>query len=156
MHKKRAVSFSIFAVFFLISVCQAKDVAIVVNKENLITELSLSDLRKIFKAERQFWDGEKIHILMREENSWEKGIILKKIYQMSNEELNKFWLGKVFRDEISSFPVIIGSLTMLKKLVANMAGAISFCDSQALDDKVKVIRIEGKLPQELEYPLSEE
>jgi len=156
MHKKIAVSFGVFAVLFLISACQAKDVAIVVNKANPITELSLQDLRQIFKAERQFWDGKKIHLLMREEGAWEKEIILKKVYTMSDEELKKFWLGKIFRGEVTTFPQIISSPLMINKLIQNLAGAIGFLDSQAVDANVKVIKIEGRLPGQEGYALKKE
>lgn len=148
-------------IFLLLIVSQAnaieaKDLAIIVNKANPTEALSLRDLGKIFKAEKQFWDGEKIHLLMREQGSWEKEVILKKVYQMSDEEVKKFWLGNLFRGEVASFPAVFGSVTRIKSLIKNMPGAIGFIDSKVIDDSLKVIKIEGKLPGEPGYPLAEE
>lgn len=141
--------------FLLSSSSLSAEIAIVVNKNNPVDNLALNELVKIFKADRQYWDGEKIFILMRESTSWEKNIILKKVYQMSGDELNKFWLGKVFRGEINNFPAVFGSENTIKKLIAAKPGAISFVNSRAVDDNVKVLKIDGKLPGEKTYPLGE-
>lgn len=146
----------IMLTIFLIQTASSRDLAIVVNKANPVEELSLKDLSKIFKADRQFWDGNKIHLLMRESGSWEKELILKRVYQMSEEELKKFWLGKIFRGETTSFPLVFGSTTLIKKVINDVLGAISFLDSQAIDENLKVLRIEGKLPGQEGYLLQKE
>jgi len=128
--------------FFSVSVSAgAAELAIVVNISNPVDNLSLRDLIKIFKAERQFWGGKRIHILMHEEGSWEKEIILKKIYQMSGEELNKFWLGKVFRGEINNLPMIIGSANILQKIIRQAPEAIGFIDASNIGEGLKVLKL---------------
>lgn len=139
---------------FLNSPLSAAEIAIIVNRQNPVNDLSSGELTRIFKAERQYWDGDKILLLMRESASWEKEVILKKVYSMSNEELDKFWLGKIFRGEVISFPAVFGSDDMVKKLINTKAGIISFIDSKAADASVKVLKIDGKLPGERNYPLS--
>lgn len=155
MRKVRIIFLSFLTIIFLSAFSRAEEIAIVVNKTNPVKELSLKDLIKIFKAERQYWDGEKVHILMRESGSWEKEIILKKIYQMSDVALQKFWLGKIFRGEVSDFPLVFSSASMIKRLIKENPGAIGFIDLSSIDGEIKVIRIEGKLPQDEGYPLRE-
>lgn len=155
MNKKISVFIFILLMLFSDRCCLAREIAIVINKANPLEELSLKDLIEIFKQDRQYWDGEKINLLMREDGAWEKEIILKKVYAMSDEELRKFCLGKVFRGEIATFPQIISSQTLIKKLVCNLSGAIGFLDAQVIDDSVKVIKIEGRLPGEEGYLLKE-
>lgn len=155
MFKKNTVLTGLLFLLLAVYPCLAREIAVVVNKANPAQELTLAELGRIFKLDRQYWDGERVHILMRESGSWEKEIILKKVYKMTNEELNVFWLGKVFRGEISTIPVALGSEGMIKKLVNNTSGAVSFIDSRIVDDNVKVIKVEGKLPGQENYPLKE-
>ncbi len=155
-HIVRRAFIFLFLLFLLAFTFRSShNLAIVVNKSNPIEDISMKELIKIFKAEKQYWDAEKIALLMREQGSWERELVLKKIYGMREEELKKFWLGKMFRGEITSFPAVFGSQSMIKRLVANLKGAVSFIDSQNIDSTVKVIRIDGKLPGEAGYLLSE-
>ena len=132
------------------------DVAIIVSKENRTNELSFRDLARIFKLEQQYWDsGRKIYLVMREAGAVEKETVLAKLYQMDDTELKKFWLGKLFRQEIASFPTTLSSDEAVKRFVSQVPNAIGFLDAAAVDDRVKVLRIEGKLPMENGYKLTD-
>ena len=132
------------------------DLAIIVSKENLTNEISFQDLVKIFKQERQYWDeGRKIYLIMPETGNPEKAAVLRKIYKMEDQELKKFWIGKLFRQEISSFPKTLSSNESIKRFVNQVPNAIGIIDQAAVDNRVKVLRIDGKLPGESGYALSE-
>lgn len=133
----------------------ARDLAIVVNPGNPVDELSRSELIKIFRVERRFWASEKIILLTREQDSWEKELVLEKIYNMSADDLNKFWLTKIFTGEIPAAPAVVGTEFMLKRLVQRLPGAIAYIDSESVDSNVKVLRIDGKLPGDSGYLLRE-
>lgn len=133
----------------------AGDVAVVVSKENATDELSFKELVKIFRQERQHWRGsERIYLVMRETGTAEKQIMLERVYKMDEQALKKFWLGKLYRGEISSFPQILGSNEAVKRFVSQVPNAIGLIDASFADPSVKVLRIDGQLPGEQGYALS--
>lgn len=134
----------------------AGDLAIIVHNQNPIDNVSFKDLVRIFKQEKQYWEGDKrIYLVMQETGSSGKEIVLKKIYQMNDEELKKFWLTKLFRGEITSFPKTLSSIEAIKRLVTSVPNAIGFIDVFFADGSIKVLRIDGRLPGEESYKLSD-
>ena len=119
------------------------------------SRVSLEELSKIFAQERQYWViGKKIYLVLQEAGSPEKQVVLKKIYRKANDdELKKFWLGKIFRGEIATFPKTLSSNEAVKRFVSQAVNAIGFIDSAFVDDSIKVLRIDGKLPGERGYVL---
>jgi len=139
-----------------LGVTYAGDIAVVVNLQNKMEGLSFVDLIRIFRQERQYWEnGQKIYLILQEAGSPEKELVLRRIYRMKNEELKKFWLAKMFRGEISSFPKTLGSNEAVKRFVSQVPQAIGFIDVSFVDERVKVLRINGKLPGQPGYVLGE-
>ena len=145
----------ILACLFLTGAAQAGEVAIVVNKSIASDECSLQELKRIMKAELLFWGDKKVQILMLDQSAWERKVILRKIYEMSEDDLRKLWLSKIFKGDITNFPAVFASSATVKQLVNRVPGAVSFIDSQAVDDTVKVLKINGKKPGEAGYLLQE-
>ncbi|HZR46754.1 MAG TPA: hypothetical protein VFA47_08630 [Candidatus Manganitrophaceae bacterium] len=134
----------------------AGEVAVIVNRENPVDELAYDQLVKIFKQEKQHWsDGRPIYLIMQEAGSPEKELVLKRVFKMDQEELKKFWLARIFRGEISSFPKTLGSNAAVRRFVGQVAVAIGFIDPSAADQSVKVLRIDGKLPGDKGYLLAD-
>ena len=132
------------------------NIAIIVNKANPTDELSSTDLVKIFAQDKQYWEnGKKVYLIMQEAGSLEKKVILKKIYKMGDEELKRFWLAKMFREEIASFPKTLSSNEAVKRFISQVPNAIGFIDASFVDESVKVLRIDKKLPGEKGYVLGE-
>ncbi len=136
-------------------VAAAGEVAIVVSRDNPVTDLALKELVKIFRQEKQFWAaGKKIYLVMQETGTPEKTLVMKNIFQMADEELKKYWLEKVFKQEIASFPTTFSSNEAVTRFVSQVSNAIGFIDASVIDDRVKVLRIDGKLPGERGYALA--
>lgn len=155
---RHKISFFLFLILFLhliLAFVFAHDLAVIVNKANLADNVSFKDLIKIFKQEKQYWkNGKKIYLILQEAGSPEKEIALKKIYKMGNIQLKKFWLAKLFREEISSFPKTFGSNQAVKRFVSQVPNAIGYIDAALMDTSIKMLRINGKLPGEMKYILS--
>jgi ABC-type phosphate transport system substrate-binding protein len=133
----------------------ADDVAVVVSPENPIEDIQWKDLVKIFKLEKQYWrDNEKVYLVLRESGSKEKGVVLEKIYQTSDEGLKKMWLAKMYREEITAFPRVLNSNEAVIRFVNQVPTAISVIDASYRDGRVKTLRINGILPGEEGYPLT--
>ena len=129
-------------------------IAIVVHKDLPIDNLSLEELRRIFLADRQFWENRnRITLLVRAPQSDERTFVLERIYQMSEAQFRQYWIAKMFRAEVPRGPKIVFSTDMTLDLVVAIPGSISFIRSDQVTDDVKVVRIDGALPSEPGYPL---
>lgn len=129
-------------------------IAIVVHRSAPADDLSMQQLRSIFLADQQFWDDRtRITLLVRAPKSDERDFVLNRIYQMSEPQFRQYWIAKMFRAEIPRGPKIVFSTDMTLDLVVAIPGSISFMRASEVNDSVKVVRIDGKLPNEDGYPL---
>lgn len=133
---------------------ESSAIAIVVHRSAPVDDLSMQQLRSIFLADQQFWDDRtRITLLVRAPKSDERDFVLNRIYQMSESQYRQYWIAKMFRAEIPRGPKIVFSTDMTLDLVVAIPGSISFMRASEVNDSVKVVRIDGKLPNEDGYPL---
>jgi len=93
---------------------------------------------------------------MQEEGSLAKKIVLEKIYGMSSNELKRFWLAKIYRGELTSFPKTFSSDGSVLRFVSQVPNAIGFIDAAMADGSVKVLRIDGRRPNTEGYLLTKD
>ena len=130
------------------------DIAVVVNRDVPIDNLTFSELRKILLGDRQFWSSSlRVTLLMRAPVAREREVILKTIYQMSEAQFRQFWISKVFRAEATNGPKVVFSNEMATELVAAIPGAVAFVDATKVPQGLKVLKIDGRLPGEKGYAL---
>lgn len=130
------------------------DIAVVVNPDTPVSDLSLSDVRKVFLGERQYWSSKlPVALLIRAPVARERDVVLRVIYQMSEAQFKQYWVAKIFRAEVASPPKIMYSNDMQYDLVTAIPGAIAFVDARNVRPGVKVVRVDGHLPGERDYPL---
>ncbi|HKW57830.1 MAG TPA: hypothetical protein VJN42_10770 [Candidatus Acidoferrum sp.] len=133
---------------------RGEDVAIVVNADTPVSDLSLADVRKLFLGERQYWNAKlPVVLLMRAPVARERDVVLRVVYQMSEAQFNRYWIAKVYRAEVTASPKIVYSNDLQYELVSAMPGAIAFVDSRSVRAGVKVVRVDGRLPGDRNYPL---
>lgn len=159
---KRAVTFVWMALWILIApqhpsaaqTARSADIAVVVNPDTPISDLSLSDVRKVFLGERQYWSSKlPVALLIRAPVARERDVVLRVIYQMTEAQFKQYWIAKIFRAEAASPPKIVYSNEMQYDLVTAIPGAIAFVDASNVRPGVKVVRVDGHLPGERDYPL---
>jgi ABC-type phosphate transport system substrate-binding protein len=130
------------------------DVAVVVNTDTPVNNLSLAEVRKIFLGDRQYWTANiPVVLLMRAPVARERDVVLKTIYQMSESRFKQYWIAKIFRAESASAPKVVYSNDMANELVTAIPGAIAFIDSRDVKPGTKVVRVDGLLPGDAGYPL---
>ena len=130
------------------------DVAVVVNSDTPVADLSLSEVRKVMLGERQYWSSKlPVVLLIRAPAARERDVVLRVIYQMSEAQFKQYWVAKIFRAEAASPPRIVYSNDMQYELLTALPGAIAFVDSRNIRPGVKVLRVDGHLPGEKDYPL---
>lgn len=130
------------------------DVAIVVNAENNISNLTMAELRRIFRGERQYWSSNSpIVLLMHAPGARERVVILRSVLQMTEDEYTQFWVAKIMRAEASFPPTAVFSYAMIGEGIRGNRGAIGYVSANAIPVGLKVLQVDGLLPGDVGYPL---
>lgn len=128
--------------------CQAKHLAVIVERNNNVGSLSSADLLKVFRFDRPKWpDGKTIVVVLRDPSTPEMQTAINTLYHMQPAE---------FMSLLASHHksvIIAESEDELLKSVAAIPGAVGLVDVYSITEQVKVVRIDGKLPLEQGYPL---
>jgi hypothetical protein len=133
---------------------RSADIAVVVNSDTPVTDLSLSEVRKVLLGERQYWSSKlPVVLLIRAPEARERDVVLRVIYQMSEAQFKQYWVAKIFRAEAVSPPRIVYSNDMQYELLTALPGSIAFVDSRNIRAGVKVLRVDGHSPGDKDYPL---
>ena len=132
-----------------------ESLAVVVHKDNSVTNLSLVDLRKLCLAEQKHWDnGRKITVVLREPGQPAREAVLRAVYRMKESEFTRYFLQSTFTGEVGTAPKQLATAAGVRRFVFNVPGAIGFVRASELDDSVKPVRIDGLAPGEAGYPLT--
>jgi hypothetical protein len=130
------------------------DVAVVVRPDTPADDLSFSEIRKLLLGDRQFWNSNlRVTLLIRAPAARERDVVLKTIYHMSETQFRQYWISKVFRAEAASGPKIVYSNEMAAELVNALPGSVAFVDATQVPKGLKILKIDGKLPGDKDYPL---
>jgi phosphate transport system substrate-binding protein len=133
---------------------RADDLAVVVNPSTPVSDLTLAEVRKVFRGDRQYWSKDvPVVLLIRAPRSRERDVILRTLYEMSEAQFKQYWIAKIFRAEATAAPKIVYSNDMAKELVTVIPGAIAFLPESEVTDGLKVLKINGRMPGERGYPL---
>jgi hypothetical protein len=132
----------------------SSDIAIVVNSDVPIENLSFDDVRKLVLGDKQYWAGRlRVTLLLRAPVARERDVVLRKVCDMNEGQFRQYWIGKVFRAETPSGPKIVYSNDMALGLISSLPGSMAFIDSTEVPRNLKVVQIDGKLPGQQGYPL---
>jgi len=130
------------------------DIAVVVHPDTPVSDLSLAEVRKVLLGERQYWNSKlPVVLLIRAPVARERDVVLRVIYQMTDAQFKRYWVAKVFRAEAASPPKIVYSNDLQYELVTAIPGAIAFVDARSVRPGLKVLRVDGHLPGDRDYPL---
>ncbi len=76
-----------------------------------------------------------------------------KLLGMSESEYRQYWTARVFRGEAQAEPLAVFSNGRQKAAIEVLPGAIALVDAADLKSGMMVIKVEGHLPGEENYPL---
>ncbi len=128
--------------------------AIIVNVANPVENLSMSELRKVFLGERAHWaNGRRITLVMMEPGKAERTALIREVCQMNESEFTRHFLHGMFTGEVFVSPKTLSTPTGVRKFVFNVPGAIGYVRPSDVDATVKVLRVDGHLPNDKEYSL---
>ena len=116
------------------------DFAVVVNSQNPVDNISLAELRKIFLAERQFWNtSTPVVPLIRPQGTPEREVVLRVLFRMTEVEFKKYWITKVFRAEATNEPTVALTNEIENDAVVAIPGAIACENAKDVRPGVKVL-----------------
>jgi len=130
------------------------DIAIVVNSDNAVNNLSMTELRRIFRGERQYWSSNSpVVLLMHAPGARERDVILRTVLQMSEEDYTQYWVAKIMRAEASFPPTAVFSYSMVGEGIRGNRGAIGYVVANEVPRGLTVLQVDGILPGKPGYPL---
>ena len=128
--------------------CEAKQLAVIVDKTNNLGGLSATDLARVFKFDNHKWpDGRSVILILRDPSTPEMQTAIQKLYHMQAEEF------KALLAAHQSGVIIVRSEEELLKSVESIPGAVGLVDVYSINSRVNVLKVDGKLPLEQGYYL---
>jgi ABC-type phosphate transport system substrate-binding protein len=138
-----AVLFVFLATF--LTPCFAHHMAVVVDKDNNVGNVTAAHLTRIFRSEVKKWPDGKTVILVLHKDSAGETETLERLNKISDAEWKA--LIAAHRDSIQ----IVDSDADVLRIVQSTPGAIGLVDVRSVDNTINVIRVDGKLPMESGY-----
>jgi phosphate transport system substrate-binding protein len=128
-----------------LSPCFAHHMAVVVNKDNNVKNVTSAQLAKIFKGEVKKWPDGKNVVLVLHDSSPGEMATLERLSKMTGPEIRKMKASRV--DTIRT----VKTDAEVIEAVSSTPGAVGFVEEHSITDRVSVIRVDGKLPMEAGY-----
>jgi ABC-type phosphate transport system substrate-binding protein len=150
---RRVLSICLFLVTS-VSLAAARDLAVVSNKSNAVSSLTLAELAKVCKAQTNHWpDGKSVTFIMRAPATPEMKMFLEKVYELPSGQVKE--LIATANQGRAGHPAImvVDTDEDLVNKVASIPGAVGVVDVYAINSAVTVVKVAGKLPLEPGYLL---
>jgi ABC-type phosphate transport system substrate-binding protein len=119
--------------------------AVVVDKDNNVGNVTAAHLSRIFRAEVKKWPDGKTVVLVLHKDSAGENETLQRLIKVSPGEWKV--LIAAHKDSIQ----MADSDADVLKLVQSTPGAIGLVDVRSVDNTINVVRVDGKLPMESGY-----
>jgi phosphate transport system substrate-binding protein len=125
--------------------CFAHHMAVVVNKDNAVKNVTSAHLAKIVRGEIKKWpDGKDVVLVLHSASPGEMAT-LQHLSKMSEAEVKALLTAN--KDSVQT----LTSDADVINAVASTPGAIGFVEEHSITDRVVVVRVDGKLPMETGY-----
>jgi phosphate transport system substrate-binding protein len=125
--------------------CLAHHMAVVVNKNNAVQNVTSAHLAKIFKGEAKTWPDGRTIVLVLHNSSPGETATLEHLNKMTSAEVKAMLIS--YKDSIRT----VRSDAEIIDAVASTPGAIGLVEERSITDRVSVVKVDGKLPLESGY-----
>jgi hypothetical protein len=131
----------------------AEPMAVVVSNEVSLDNLTQYELKSLYLGGRMLGPAGRYLIPLNRGNSSVERLEFDRIVlKMSGEEAARYWIDRRIRGQSGS-PKAIDPSSVLQRVVRKLPGALGYVLRNEVDARLRVIRIDGKLPSEDGYPL---
>src|ERR1700736_3490543 len=115
MTKSRCARAFLLAIFPVLAWAADDDLAVVVNKENPVHEVTKAQLRKMLLGEQGQWsNGKKVAVMLRSSGP-ERGAVLRSICSMSDLEFEQYFVHASFNGESGGAPKSLASTVAVRQ-----------------------------------------
>ncbi len=123
---------------------QQMPLSAITNTSGAPAEMKQSELKAFLRGETQRWkNGKRVLIALMKTNTPLGKSTADKIYDMTGDELNKYWLSLVFQGKAQA-PVFFTSVAELQNYVSQNPGAIGIIDKPVTTGEIRTINVDGK------------
>ena len=137
-----------------VSLAAARDLALISNKSNALSVITLPDLVKVCKAQTNRWpDGKPVTFIMRAPSTPEMKTFLEKVYELPEAQVKDLIASANHGRTNHPAILIVDSDEDLVNKVASIPGAVGVVDVYAINSSVAVVKLAGRLPLEPGYIL---
>ena len=153
MYYRRLLTVSVFLAASA-TLAAARDLALVSNKSNAVSAMTVPDLVRVCKGQTNRWpDAKPVTFVMRSPNAPEMKVLLEKVFELPEPQVKE--LIATANHGRANHPAIIvaDSDEDLVNKVASIPGAVGVVDVYAINSSVAVVKLGGKLPLEPGYLL---
>jgi hypothetical protein len=132
-------------------------VAVVASIDVPVDGVTMTELRRLFLLERRFWKpGQPATALHPPAGTPARESFLRHLSRSDERELRRLMLEKLYRGEIDLAPKVMRSDAEAVAFVVSGRGLLALVPAALAESAaVKVLRVDGRLPGERAYPLSE-
>jgi phosphate transport system substrate-binding protein len=125
--------------------CLAHHMAVVVNKDNITQNFTSTQLARIIKGETKKWpDGRSVMLVLHNSSPGEMAT-LEHLTKMSEADVKAALAQR--KDSLQT----VDSDANVIEAVSSTPGAIGFVEEHSINDRVGVVKVDGKLPMESGY-----
>lgn len=146
-----ALAMALLALVCTPAVPAIKNMAVVVSAGSKLADVSLADLSKYCKGTTKAWpDGKNFVIVLKNPDAPEMRVVVQKLFSGAGAD-GKAAIAKL--NESRLVVKVVDTDEDLLHTVDIMPGAVGIIDVYAINSSVKVLRVDGKLPFDVGYPL---
>jgi len=128
-----------------------KNMAVVVSTSSKLSDVALTDLAKLCRGTQKAWpDGKAFTIVIKDPQAPEMRVADEKLFGVEPTEI-KALIGKLNEGHV--VVKLADSDEDLLRTVGATPGAVGIVDVYSINSSVKVLRLDGKLPFDMGYPL---
>ena len=127
------------------------DIAVVVNPDVPVNNLTRAGLRNFVLGDYQFWPGGvRVTLVIQEPPAPERDAAVKDLCAMTEKQWYVHWKSRANRAETDKLRLLFPTEDALYQ-VSRTPGAIAFVKAPVTNKGVKVLKIDGKAPGEAGY-----
>ena len=128
--------------------------ALIANKANGVTGVSISELVKICKGQTNRWpQGKPVTFFSLNPASGEMKLVMEKVYGMSSDAVSALITNANHGRTNHPAIVVVNSDKAVVDAVESTPGAVGLVDVYSITGGITVLKVESKLPLEAGYPL---
>jgi len=141
----------VMALFSVAALPAVKNMALVVSTSSKLSDVALAELAKLCKGAQKTWpDGKPFTLVIKDPQAPEMRVADEKLFGAEPTEI-KAVIGKL--NESRPVVKIVDNDEDLLRTVDATPGAVGILDVYSINSSVKVLRLDGKLPFDMGYPL---